>query len=256
MSRPSAADHDGWCSHTGKMPVPRDRPPMNLIAPDILAEAQGLSKALLGTAVALGVGLWLFGWRWHRFWVVAGVTLAAGLAGLSAGRAGGGQVVAVGVLVAVAAGVLALELARVGAFVAGGAGAWLLARWLLPQAQELWAVFLGGGLLGVLLYRLWLMLLTSLAGALIAGYSAVLLFVPDPVAWAAGRSGLLDGGVIGAAALGVVIQALTAPKRGADDEDQATADNKKRKKERHEPHEGDEERPARGWRLFRPRHTA
>jgi hypothetical protein len=227
---------------------------MNLIAPDILAEAQGLSTALLGTAVALGAGLWLFGWRWHRFWVVAGVTLAAGLAGLNAGRAGGGQVVAVGVLVAVAAGVLALELARVGAFAAGGAGAWLAARWLLPQAQELWAVFLAGGLLGVLLYRLWLMLLTSLAGALVAGYAAVLLFVPDPVRWAAGRAGLLDGGVVGAAALGVLVQSLTAPKRDAGD--RPKGDAKEAKHEKADPHEHGEEKPARGWRLFRPRHAA
>src|SRR5439155_12452271 len=94
---------------------------MQLIAPDILAEARGLTGAMLGTLCVLGVALWLFGWRWHRFWVVAGITLAAGLLGLNAGRsAGGTQIMAVGILIAVAAGMMALELAKVFAFVAGG----------------------------------------------------------------------------------------------------------------------------------------
>ncbi|HJZ54502.1 MAG TPA: hypothetical protein VKE74_06065, partial [Gemmataceae bacterium] len=124
---------------------------MQLIAPDILTEARGLTGAMLGTVCVLGVALWLFGWRWHRFWVVAGVTLGAGLIGLNAGRTGGTQVLAVGILLAIGAGMMALELAKVLAFVAGGIGAWLAVQWVLPQAQELWAVFLSGGLFGLLL---------------------------------------------------------------------------------------------------------
>ena len=147
---------------------------MQLIAPDILAEARGLTAAMTGTICVLGFALWLFGWRWHRFWIVAGITLAAGLLGLNAGRAAGGtQVMAVGILLAVAAGMLALELAKVFAFVAGGCGAWLAVQWVFPQAQELWAVFLSGGLFGLLLYRLWTMLLTSLAGVLLASHAAL-----------------------------------------------------------------------------------
>ena len=150
---------------------------MQLIAPDILAEARGLTGAMAGTICVLGIALWLFGWRWHRFWVVAGITLAAGLIGLNAGRTSGGtQVMAVGILLAVSAGLLALELAKVLAFVAGGCGAWLAVQWVLPQAQELWAVFLCGGLLGLLLYRLWTMLLTSLMGVLLAGHASLLLY--------------------------------------------------------------------------------
>lgn len=221
---------------------------MNLIAPDILAEARGLGPAVLGSILAVGIGLWLFGWRWHRFWVVAGVTLAAGLVGLNAGRAGGGQVAAVGVLVAVATGVLALELARVGAFVAGGAGAWLLAHWVAPQAPAPWVPFLCGGLLGVLLYRLWLMILSSLGGALLAAYSALLLFTPDPDRWAADRANLLDGGVLGAGLLGVLIQSLTAPKTNT-----AHADEKPAHK--HDPEEEHHDKPARGW-FSRHKHAA
>lgn len=186
---------------------------MPLIDPEVLGAARGVSAAVSGTVAGVGVGLWAFGWRWHRFWVVAGVTLAAGLVGLNAGRAVGTGVLAAGVLAAVAAGMMALELAKVGAFLAGGAGAWLAAQWAVPQAQELWAVFLGGGLLGVVLYRLWLMVLTSLVGTLLAGHAGVLLMTADPAAWAAERAALLNGVVVGVVVLGLLLQAVTAPDR-------------------------------------------
>src|SRR5690349_8713940 len=188
---------------------------MQLIVPDILSEARGLTAAMSGTLCALGIALWIFGWRWHRFWIVAGITLAAGLIGLNAGRGGGTQVMAVGILVAVAAGLMALELAKVLAFVAGGCGAWLAVQWVLPQAQELWAVFLCGGLFGVLLYRLWTMLLTSLIGALFAVHAGLLLLESaitfDPVAWAAGHVAALNGVIAGMVVLGILVQAASAP---------------------------------------------
>ncbi len=189
---------------------------MQLIAPDILAEARGMTGAMAGTIAVLGFALWLFGWRWHRFWIVAGITLAAGLIGLNAGRTSGGtQVMAVGILLAVAAGLLALELAKVLAFVAGGCGAWLAVQWVLPQAQELWAVFLCGGLFGLLLYRLWTMLLTSLIGALLAGHAWLLLaeqiFHFDSVAWVSRNVPALNGVVVGLVVLGILLQSVSAP---------------------------------------------
>ncbi|MBN9117627.1 MAG: hypothetical protein J0I06_00385 [Planctomycetes bacterium] len=196
---------------------------MQLIAPDILAEARGLTGAMTGTICVLGFALWLFGWRWHRFWIVAGITLASGLIGLNAGRTTNGtQVMAVGILLAVSAGLLALELAKVLAFVAGGCGAWLAVQWVLPQAQELWAVFLSGGLFGLLLYRLWTMLLTSLIGALLACHAGLLLAEPffyfDAVAWAGRNIPALNGVVVGMAVLGILLQAVSAPDEGANDE--------------------------------------
>lgn len=188
---------------------------MQLIAPDILAEARGLTGAMAGTVCVLGVALWLCGWRWHRFWVVAGITLGAGLIGLNAGRTNGGQVMAVGILLAVAAGMMALELAKVIAFVAGGIGAWLAVQWILPQAQELWAVFLSGGLLGLLLYRLWTMLLTSLIGTLLAGHAALLLseslFRFDSSVWAERNIVALNGVVVALVVLGIVAQTAATP---------------------------------------------
>jgi len=188
---------------------------MQLLAPDILAEARGLTGAMLGTVCVVGIALWLFGWRWHRFWVVAGITLGAGLIGLNAGRTNGGQVMAIGILLAVAAGMMALELAKVVAFVAGGIGAWLAVQWVLPQAQELWAVFLSGGLLGLLLYRLWTMLLTSLIGTLLSWHAGILLLEQllkfDAVAWAANHMVALNGGVVGVVVLGILVQTAATP---------------------------------------------
>lgn len=240
---------------------------MQLIAPDILTEARGLTGAMSGTVCVLGAALWLFGWRWHRFWVVAGITLAAGLIGLNAGRGGnGGQVMAIGILLAVAAGMMALELAKVIAFLAGGMGAWLAVQWVLPQAQELWAVFLCGGLFGILLYRLWTMLLTSLIGTLLAGHAGLLLLEPvlkiDAPAWAAAHVAALNGVVVGLVILGILVQATAASEGAADaDKKDEKAEDKGEKKkgkkekadksEKREDHEDDvevkEAKPRVAW---------
>jgi hypothetical protein len=233
---------------------------MQLIAPDILTEARGLTGAMAGTICVLGIALWLFGWRWHRFWVVAGITLGAGLIGLNAGRTGGGQVMAVGILVAVAAGMMALELAKVVAFLAGGIGAWLAVQWVLPQAQELWAVFLSGGLLSLLLYRLWTMLLTSLMGTLLAGHAGLLLLEPvfkfDAVAWATANLVALNGVTVGVIVLGILLQTVSAPDEGeagekkADEQEKKPAEKKAAKAA--EPDEEDD-RPRPWWkRLLTP----
>jgi hypothetical protein len=204
---------------------------MQLLAPEILAEARGLTEAMCGTLCVLGFALWLFGWRWHRFWIVAGVTLGAGLFGLHAGRgAGGTQILAVGLLLAVAAGMMALELAKIFAFVAGGCGAWFAVQWVVPQAQELWAVFLCGGLFGLLLYRLWTMLLTSLLGVVLAAHAGLLLVEQlagfDAAAWVGENQAAGNGLVVGLTVLGVLLQAVASP----DDAAGTTAEEKKPKR--------------------------
>ncbi len=183
---------------------------MQLIHPDILAEARGLSVGASGFALLVGVLLWGLGWRWHRFWIVFGVTLTAGLIGLNAGQTIGGQVLAVGILLAATAGLMALEIARVLAFVAGGIAAWIGVQTILPGAREMWAVFLCGGLLGLLLYRLWAMMLTSTAGVLLSGYALLvlsdLLFHNDPVTFAKNNVAALNASVLVLAFLGVILQ--------------------------------------------------
>jgi len=208
---------------------------MQLIAPDVLAEARGLTEAMSGTLCVLGVALWLFGWRWHRFWIVAGVTLGAGLCGLHAGRAvGGAQILAVGVLLAVAAGMMALELARIFAFVAAGCAAWIAALWVFPQAQELWSVFLSGGLFGLILYRVWIMLLTSLGGVLVAGHAALLLLEPllafDAVEWVTANQAAVNGSTIALAILGIVLQAVFTRRNRREDEERPQKSQKPKEK--------------------------
>ncbi|MBA4065018.1 MAG: hypothetical protein C0501_15155 [Isosphaera sp.] len=232
---------------------------MQLIAPDVLAEARGLTPAAAGTLCAVGLALFLFGWRWHRFWVVAGVTFSAGLLGLNAGQAAGGaRIMAGGVLVAVAAGMMALELAKVFAFVAGGCGAFLAVQWVVPQAQELWAVFLSGGLLGLLLYRPWTMLLTSLAGVLLAAHAGLLLLEPllrfDAAAWADAHQAAANGVAVGLTVLGILIQALYSPDRAKPEAEPAEKPARKPKPPADEEPEEEPEpaKPAGWWRRLFP----
>lgn len=218
---------------------------MQLIVPDVLADAKGLSAGAAGFGLLLGLLLWLFGWRWHRFWVVFGVTLTAGLIGLNAGQAAGGQVLAVGVLLAVAAGMLALELARVLAFVAGGVAAWVAVQTMLPGARELWAVFLAGGLLGLLLYRFWAMLLTSFAGAVLAVHAGLVLSQAlvgtDAVAFAAQNSAALTGAVLVAALVGLFLQHRISLLEVVAPEEEGGKKKRKKKKKKHKDEDEDDE---------------
>lgn len=183
---------------------------MHLIAPEVLTEAHGLSPVLSGIGVALGLLVWLCGWRWHRFWVVVAVTLIGGLIGLQAGKSSGGHILAMGVLLAVSAGLLALELARVFAFLAAGSAVWMASSAIFPNGQELWVGFLIGGLLGVMLYRFWTMLLTSFVGVILCWHSLLCLlerFIAfDAAGFAAANARVLTGAGLAVTALGVVGQ--------------------------------------------------
>lgn len=223
---------------------------MQLIVPDVLTAARGLSVGAAGFLFAIGLMLWAVGWRWHRFWVVFAVTLGAGLLGLTAGQAAGGQVMVVGVLLAVAAGMLALELAKVLAFATGGVAAWAAAQTVFPQVQELWAVFLSGGLIGVVLFQLWTMLTTSFVGILVGWHSGFVLaeqFVKgfDATTWVSNHSAALNGGVLAATLVGVFVQKVTTPGLDATDEDEPKKTSRPKKSAKVEDEEPDE--PGRGW---------
>lgn len=148
---------------------------MTVIAPDILAEARQLSAGLSAALAAVGFLLWALGWRGHRFWIVLACTLTAGVLGLYAGPDYGAQPLAAGLLMAVAAGILALSLVRLVAFAAGGLAAWVLVHAAVPAWDQLLVCFLAGGLLGLLLFRLWTIALTSLAGSLLMTYAGLAL---------------------------------------------------------------------------------
>jgi hypothetical protein len=185
---------------------------MHAFAPDLLTEARGLSPALSGAAVGVGLLVWLLGWRLHRFWIVLGATVGAGLGGLATGQHVGPALVASGLLMAVAAGLLAMELARVAAFAVAGGLALVAYRAVLPAGGEPVLIFLIGGLLGVLLFRVWAMVSTALAGGLLIGYGGLCLAEQltkfDAAAWAERNAIALDLGLIFATVLGVIVQCL------------------------------------------------
>jgi hypothetical protein len=183
---------------------------MQFIAPDLYAEVKGLSGGACAIGVALGVLIWLTGWWQHRFWVAASMTAIAGIIGLQSGRNAGVQPLVAGLLAALAAGYLALELARLSAFAGGG----LMVSWLMqnfvPTLYEPLLTFLVGGLLAVLLFRLWMLVLTSLIGSLVVTYTGIALaghvFLVDGTTLVAQRVGLLNGVVGVGVLLGVAVQ--------------------------------------------------
>jgi hypothetical protein len=183
---------------------------MQLIAPDILADASGLSPGLSVCGILLGLALWLYGWRRHRFWIVLGLTLAGGVYGLNEGASLHAQPVVAGIALACAAGLLALSLARLIAFAAAGLAALLAVQALVPTWDQPLVSFVGGGMLGVLLFRLWIMALTSLAGAQLLTYSGLCLAERlaklNPAEFAEKQTTLLNGVCGGLAALGLLLQ--------------------------------------------------
>jgi hypothetical protein len=184
---------------------------MQLFAPDILTDARGLSVGVSATALAVGFVVWLTGWSGHRFWTVLVMTVLAGMFGLLSAPAHRVQPLVGGLLLAVAAGVLALALLRMLAFASGGLGLWLAMHALAaPPWDDPLVCFLAGGLIGLLLFRLWVILLTSFAGALLMGYSALCLADRlgkiDALDLVGTRGELLSWACVGVAGLGLVIQ--------------------------------------------------
>jgi MFS family permease len=186
---------------------------MQLVAPSLLEPIRGLSVAACTAGLLIGVLLWLFGWLAHRFWIVLFATVTAGLIGLSPQtHIGGATPLVAGVLLAISAGMLALALARIMAFVAGGAAVCLAVQLLVPAAEDRFLYFIGGGLAGVLLFRFGMMVLTSLAGTLAMVYSMLCLLDRlgkiDALAWVEQRTLLLNWSCLGGTLLGVVAQFL------------------------------------------------
>jgi hypothetical protein len=182
---------------------------MNLIAPDLYAEVSRLSAGACGIGLAVGLLLWLTGWWQHQFWTVACLTAAAGLLGLQQGRSAGVQPLVAGLLAALAAGLIAMELAKVLAYAGGGLAAAALARAFVPTVEPLLA-FLAGGLLGVVLFRLWMLTLTSFVGTVLIVYCGLSLgsqFRFLDGATLVQQKGLMLSGVVGGGTLlGLLVQ--------------------------------------------------
>jgi hypothetical protein len=191
---------------------------MEVVSPDILSDVAGFSPLISCFALILGLLLWLLGWRNHRFWIVLVGTVTAGMVGLFSGTAHPSQQVIAGLLLAVAAGVMALTLVRLIAFAAGGLAACIAAHALVPQWQQPLLPFLAGGLSGLLLFRFWTMILTSATGTLLLVYSSLCLLNTfakvDVVSLAERRTTVMNALCGGLTLLGLVGQLLLDRRRG------------------------------------------
>jgi len=112
---------------------------MKLLAPDILELTRGLTPYVSAGGFLLGLYLWLLGGSSHRFWLALVVTLAAGVLGLHYGPDYEIQPLVAGLLMALAAGALALSLVRILLFVAGGIAALALISVLKPAGTRWWS---------------------------------------------------------------------------------------------------------------------
>ncbi len=121
-------------------------------------------------------------------------------------------------LLAAAAGVLALHLVRLVAFVAGGCAGVLLLTELAPASGQALIVFLVAGLCGLLLFRFWIMALTSFSGSLLISYAALALLHRsgsfNVLAWSGGNAGLLNWTCGLLTVIGVAVQYLFDRGRG------------------------------------------
>jgi hypothetical protein len=177
---------------------------MSIIASDILADLCGLSLGLLIALLPVGLLLWLLGWWSHRFWIVLIATVTAGVFGLLEAGAWKVQPIVVAVLLAIAAGVLALALVRVVTFAAAGLCAVYLVHFIFPTLNQQVVCFLVGGFVGLLLFRWFFMATTSFAGSVLVTYGTLALLhyreLIDAVAWSE-ENGLLLSIVCGVATL-------------------------------------------------------
>jgi hypothetical protein len=191
---------------------------MQLVAPDILADARGLSPALCVVGLVVGAALWSSGWWSHRFWVVLITTVVGGICGLYEGPTLRAQPMVAAILLAIAGGVLALTLVRLVAFAAGGLTLLVAANSLGPSGEAALTLFLAGGLFGLILLRLWIMVLTSLGGSLLMGYSGLCLLDSlgqlNAATWAGRNTGLLNGVAGAVALLGLLLQLFLNRQRG------------------------------------------
>ena len=183
---------------------------MPMLAPDILAEARGLPVAISAPGIALGLALWGCGWCYHRFWIVLFTTLLAGTFVLASGPGSGAQPLVAAVLLAIGAGALALHLSRVVAFAAGGLALAVAVHAVLPSWDQPLPCFVAGGLIALLLFRPCAMVMTSLAGTLLMGYSTLCLLDQlgklDAVAWSGQHAGWLNWACAGVMLAGWLLQ--------------------------------------------------
>jgi hypothetical protein len=200
---------------------------MQMVSPELIADLCGLSLGLLLAGVVVGFVLWLFGWKSHRFWVVLLATIAAGVYGLQEAAVFKTPPLVAALLLAVAAGILALALLRLIAFGAGGLTGLIVVQAAAPSLDQPLIVFIVSGLVSLVLFRWFLMALTSVAGAVLLSHVGLALFHQsgtfDAAVWAEQSAALWSWVCLLAALFGFVFQFLMhrrAARRRDDEEEE------------------------------------
>src|SRR5438270_9987015 len=108
------------------------------------------------------------------------------------------------------AGVMVVTLMRFLAFAAGVVDGYLLVHSLAPAWNQPLVGILTGGVLGVVLFRVWIMALTCFGGSLLLGYATLWLTERpgtfNAAAWAGEHTALLNTISVGLTAAGVLLQ--------------------------------------------------
>ncbi len=185
---------------------------MQLVAPDILVEARGLSESVCTVGVLLGILVGVTGWWARRFWVVLGATLAGGLTGLLYGTSYDVQPLVAALALALAFGLGALLLIRFIVYVGVAFTCLFVMHHYFPRYDYPALSLLVGGVFGLYLYRFWIMALTGALGALLTVYAGLCLLDGlhhlDMIDWANTNGATLNWACIGTAAGFVLVQFL------------------------------------------------
>jgi hypothetical protein len=183
---------------------------MQIISSEMLTDMRELPLVASAVLFVLGLCLYLTGSMTYRFWVVLATTFGAGLYGLSVGSDYGVQPIVAGLLLAVAAGCLALALARVAIFGWYGLVCWYAVQRFAPQFAVPVVCIIAGGLFTVLFYRICVMMMTSAAGMICLAYAG--LDLADRVGglssihWVADNSAAVQFGYLASILVGAVLQ--------------------------------------------------
>lgn len=137
-------------------------------------------------------------------------TISAGIYGLHYGPTHGTPSLVAGLLMGIAAGALALDSARLIAFLAGAITLMMLAQRFLPTMDEPFIFFFLGGFAALLLYRYWMMALFSCLGTMVFAHGSMCLWhrlkKMDMVAWSLEKAQLVDTYIILSTVAGLMIQ--------------------------------------------------
>lgn len=235
---------------------------MQLVAPEILAEVLKLSPGAVYLGMMLGFMLWTTGWLKRTFWTAASITVGFGIYGLQLGKTAGTHPLVTALLLGISAGVLALELGRLIAFVSGGLATAVLMSAFVPTFPEPILAYLAGGLACVLLYKLWMLGVLGFAGTMLMMYCGLALGARllklDVNTLVNQKSAILNLVAVGGTVLGMIAQSrfevywLTREQRA---KDKAMAALNEKERAAIESTKGPPQK-SRLWGLMKPRQVA